>query len=418
MKLPTSPLGLMEFQQRTLEAAMREQNLIDQILGHGGHDIVDAWMKLRNQVPGPHAPALAWAKEFGKLIPGTFPTDVTDAALGIFDGSVAKALMGEREGLRATDLEREYAKLFAPTATEALFKEMERATSSYETIAGLSSRAPDLEQLWTEHAGQGELARAMTLATPWIDKIDPLRSFEAFGVATNVGQLVQAMSRGTGALGDLDSILGGWYPPADFFRWDEPSRLLAYQSVGVDMRIFDIPAFAYAQVAREVGIAPSRRPYLPTNKSQHAPRRADSLNAAAGQQVKRIELLMRAEIARRGEVVFGAGWTLVLIPPRVMKRLLKVQSERKVGRSPAILDHSYFSDLVEIIAQEGVWEKLFSDVELPRSEFELAVRYCVDTRNALSHYVPIDQREFTLVCSAAARLMAVFVGNTDAETKH
>jgi hypothetical protein len=426
--LPPDFPHLFSFERRMLEDAVRQQEMLDRALGPSGLEALQAHHaqeKLMERLN----PELRLIRENQALLSGKAAHAVAlEAALGparslervfneghALDGVTALHGAAERaalEGAGLNELRR------AEQAVIPYWHDIDRAARTYGTFSSLAKQNEALHLTWGHHAAMSDIERVLRIDKPWIDVMDPGRSFAAFGVLSEIGRAIQAMRDDDRARPqDFDRLLGAFLPPKDFAYWDDARRLDAYARGGVDMRIFDIPREAYGDVAREVGIiqpAPTIRPWRARYASASAKGHGviiayrGSIRLEARAQLKAVEMMLRGELTRRAHARYGPGWIEIIVPAPMLQMLRKRLARARFGKSPALLDHTLFSELSSLLQRKEVWPDFFGDVVITFEEFALLMADLIEVRNALFHHRPLDQWELSIAFAAATRLQCAF----------
>lgn len=423
-KLPPDLPGMSEFERRILEDALMfdkalgprgldalqayhaEQDLIEK-LAHPERDLVEQHLQHMSGASIQHEAMKAAAGPGFELDRALRQPENLTGAVAL--QRAAEGLVGELSGAEA--LRR--------AAAQPTWRELEVARQ-YETFDSIAKQHSAIESIWKAALGRADsledMTRAMKINQPWIDAIEPARSFAAYGALSEIGRAIKSLEVEDPLSSQrLSTLLGSWTPPEGFAQWDESQRLAAYRDADIDMRIFDIPRPAFEDVAREAGIvqpAPEIKGE-PTEPAKPKVSRVSipfqgSINLDAHAQVQSVELMLRHELGWRAATKHGPKWMKTFIHGSVLAELKVRQTGARVGKSPSLLDFTTFGELIQVIQRKDLWESAFSDLPLTREEFRVSVERLMEARNAVDHGRELDPWEFISVFAEATRLQRAF----------
>jgi hypothetical protein len=440
-RLPPSLPGLGALEEEVLKTALRDAELHEQMeksLGFGGG--MEAVRKLQeehtliNNLARPEAQII---KEYQDSISGrTAREELLSAAAGgtavshLYDalersstGADALGAMADRLAQESTGVEA-IRRAAGMTGHNSL--DLAGAAHFYGTFGSMALRQSELEASLA-HAISGRaldsaIAAAMRIEKPWIDSLAPERSFQAFGALSQIGRAIEALRIGDfSSAARLNDLLGTWSPPESFATWEAAARMATYADAGIDMRLFDIPAQAFDDVARAAGIVQPAPEIAPTAPDEtHADDKPGitvrkvtiSYHGTTGNdahaQVQSVELLLRYELGWRAPTKYGGTWMKTFVHGNVLAEVKQRQADARLAKSPSLLDYMTFGELVQVIQRKDLWDNAFSDVTMTREEFRVAVERIIELRNAIDHGRQLDAVEFIWVFAEATRLQRAF----------
>lgn len=434
------PPGTSAFHEQVLRDARRYEEMVteaERALGLGGLEALQAYHAEAELVGSLSHPEAQLIEDYRKLTSVTEAQRELEKSIARDAGSIDLSReLARAEGFAGVhSLTRAAERLALESPVEALRRAAEPAwsdiactTRMYDTFASIAkeqsaleaSLADSLRYVSPARSADAALAAAMKIEKPWIDVMDPARSFRAFGALSEIGDAIKALR-----LDDLQtathlrSLLGTWTPPADFALWDEAQRLATYFDAGIDPRLFDIPADAFEEAAWAAGIVQPAPEIHPERTDQGKPAKPSarrrisityqvSISQDAQAQVNSIELMLREELAWRAATKHGPGWKKKFIHGNVFTELKERQAGARVGKSEELLDFTTFGELIQVIQRKDMWESCFGDVPMSREEFRVSVERLVELRNAVGHVRRLDPVEFIWVFAEATRLQQAF----------
>lgn len=441
--------ALTRFQEQIFRDALRYQDMVDEyskaVDALGGPAMLEAlhWQNSVQEGEDLRRTELKIAQEVRDLASGFPPhREAMEAALGkttlhglqgeLLDLTGPHPLHGAAERLAWESTGVEALRL-AAASREPTVLQLAREAECYRTFDVLAREGVALEGTFAcsfkdldRHFGMNETMKAaLAIEKPWIDALQPNHSFVAFAKLSEIGSAIAGLRLNDIASNEhLRSLMGTWTPPDNFGLWDEAQRAAAFYASGVDRRIFDIPDWAFEDVARAAGIVQPAPEITPKKKKAKAKAAKDPTTQAktgkvsvpfvgtttldAHAQVQSAELMIRDELAWRAPTKFGPKWKKTYIHGNVLAELRARQANSRVGKSDSLMDYLTFGELVQIVMRKEIWEGAFSDIGMTREEFTIATGRLMEIRNAVDHGRKLNPVEFIWCFSEATRLQVAF----------
>lgn len=313
-------------------------------------------------------------------------------------GSEARRLAGELAS-RGT---------FAKLASEA--------TDRYATLGAIAGGYRELEATIARIAEQDSLTRSMgevfsraiRIERPWIDLIDPEKSFAALGLMHEIGQtLASADLFGAEATAKLTDLLGTWDPvdDIDFPAHTREERTEIIVAGGFDDRLLDIPAPAYPQALWATGNAPSPREFRERAGSALCVVRMPRSEAElAFSCVRYVERALRRVVSEQFYTVSGERWVETRVPKPMRQHWEETRAKRQASPTSDLIRFSEFGDLQQLILQH--WKSCFAQrFKVGNEEFRVWTSQLIVIRHPTMHSDDIGSAELFCCLADSSRIL-------------
>lgn len=290
------------------------------------------------------------------------------------------------------------------------------ATDRYATLGAMAGGYRELEATIARIAEQDALtrsvgevfSRAIRIEQPWIDLIEPEKSFAALGLMHEIGQTLASSDLfGAEATARLTALLGTWDPAddMDFQAHTQEERSEIIVAEGFDDRLLDIPVPAYPQALWATGNGPRPREFRErADSALFVVRMPRSEAELAFSCVRYVERALRRVVSEQLHSASGERWVETRVPKPMRERWEETRVKR--GASPAadIIRFSELGDLQQLILQH--WKSCFAQrFKVGPGEFRVWTSQLIVIRHPTMHSDDVGSAELVCCLADGSRLL-------------
>ena len=254
--------------------------------------------------------------------------------------------------------------------------------------------------------------------TPWIDKLNPPRSFGSITGLLTLGSAIRSTPYQPQTAEIVKSALGNWSTVPEDTEQDSLAREEFYIANGLNSDLLAIPEPVYTQALETAGIVeleilvPNADEVSFGIEDQEVTPNESLLirrMSRAGQLINMFELRIRDYIHRLMTTRCGEGWEKKRTPDNG-KMYADWEEKRRRATSRrseqlALIHYADFTDYARIITRTDNWAEIFSSAFYDKDDLKISLRRLEQLRLIPMHSRPVTKSDLLTIGTETTRLL-------------